>query len=108
MLQDTAIKEGDSETVQMIKELIETRIRPRMQKDGGDITYLGFVDGVVFVQLRGSCNTCQDSTVTLKGGIERMLQHWIEEVTNVMAVENEEEFLRLTSGGSAVADPPLQ
>eukprot|EP01122_Echinamoeba_exundans_P004889 TRINITY_DN150_c0_g1_i1.p1 TRINITY_DN150_c0_g1~~TRINITY_DN150_c0_g1_i1.p1 ORF type:complete len:288 (+),score=57.82 TRINITY_DN150_c0_g1_i1:337-1200(+) len=98
---DTAIQPGDSETVQMIKELIETRIRPSVQDDGGDITYLGFVDGVVFVQMQGSCSGCPSSSVTLKGGIERMLQHWIPEVMNVMAVESPEEFEKLTSGGAS-------
>lgn len=103
---DTAIQPGDSETVQMIKELLETRIRPSVQDDGGDITYLGFVDGVVFVQMQGSCSGCPSSSVTLKGGIERMMQHWIPEVNNVMAVESEEEFKRLT--GQAEAAPAAE
>jgi len=70
----------DSDTVAMIKELLETRIRPSVQDDGGDILYLGFVDGVVFVQLQGACSGCSSSSVTLKNGIERMMQHWIPEV----------------------------
>eukprot|EP01126_Amoeba_proteus_P035507 TRINITY_DN3585_c0_g1_i4.p1 TRINITY_DN3585_c0_g1~~TRINITY_DN3585_c0_g1_i4.p1 ORF type:complete len:118 (-),score=25.48 TRINITY_DN3585_c0_g1_i4:216-569(-) len=80
----------------MIKELLETRIRPAMQADGGDLTYLGFVDGVVFIQLQGSCEGCPSSTATLKGGVERMLMHWIPEVVGVVPVESEEEFLKLT------------
>jgi len=70
----------DSEVVAMIKELIETRIRPSVQDDGGDVLYLGFIDGVVFVQLQGACSGCSSSSITLKNGIERMLQHWIPEV----------------------------
>lgn len=96
MHSDTTIQPGDSDTVQMIKELLETRIRPSVQDDGGDITYLGFVDGVVFVQMKGSCSGCPSSGVTLKSGIERMMQHWIPDVNNVVAVESEEEFTKLT------------
>jgi NFU1 iron-sulfur cluster scaffold homolog, mitochondrial len=67
---DTKIQEGDSETVQMIKELLETRIRPAIMEDGGDIEYRGFVDGEVLLKLRGACRTCDSSVVTLKNGIE--------------------------------------
>ena len=79
-MQDTQILPEDSEVVAMIKELIETRIRPSVQDDGGDVLYLGFIDGVVFVQLQGACSGCSSSSITLKNGIERMLQHWIPEV----------------------------
>lgn len=65
--------ENDSEVVQMIKELLETRIRPAIQEDGGDIEFRGFVDGQVLLKLRGACRTCDSSTVTLKNGIESML-----------------------------------
>ena len=67
---DTQIQEGDSETVQMIKEILETRIRPAIMEDGGDIEYRGFSDGEVLLKLRGACRTCDSSVVTLKNGIE--------------------------------------
>jgi NFU1 iron-sulfur cluster scaffold homolog, mitochondrial len=68
---DTMIQEGDSETVQMIKEILETRIRPAIMEDGGDIEYRGFSDdGEVLLKLRGACRTCDSSVVTLKNGIE--------------------------------------
>lgn len=67
---DTKIQEGDSETVQMIKELLETRIRPAIMEDGGDIEYRGFENGEVLLKLRGACRTCDSSVVTLKNGIE--------------------------------------
>lgn len=63
-------EEGDSEVVQMIKELLETRIRPAIQEDGGDIDFKGFNDGWVKLKLRGACRTCDSSTVTLRNGIE--------------------------------------
>jgi Fe-S cluster biogenesis protein NfuA len=69
--------ENDSEVVSMIKELLETRIRPAIQEDGGDIEFRGFVDGQVLLKLRGACRTCDSSTVTLKTGIESMLMHYI-------------------------------
>lgn len=69
--QDTKVREGDSETVQMIKELLETRIRPAIMEDGGDIEYRGFSEeGEVLLKLRGACRTCDSSVVTLKNGIE--------------------------------------
>jgi NFU1 iron-sulfur cluster scaffold homolog, mitochondrial len=71
MAADTQIQEGDSETVQMIKEILETRIRPAIMEDGGDIEYRGFSDdGEVLLKLRGACRTCDSSVVTLKNGIE--------------------------------------
>jgi len=88
--EDTKILPEDSETVAMIKELLETRIRPSVQEDGGDIAYSDFKDGVVYVKLQGSCSSCPSSTVTLKSGIENMLMHYIPEVTAVEAVEDEE------------------
>ena len=78
--------EDDSEVVQMIKELLETRIRPAIQEDGGDIEYRGFENGMVSLKLRGACRTCDSSTVTLKSGIERMLMHYIPEVKGVEQV----------------------
>lgn len=84
----------DSETVAMIKELLDSRIRIAVQEDGGDILYHGFdaSSGVVFLQLIGSCSGCPSSTVTLKNGIERMLMHWVAEVTGVKAIESETEL----------------
>jgi len=77
----------------MIKELLESRIRPSVQEDGGDIFYKGFdVDtGVVSVQLAGSCVGCPSSSVTLRNGVEKMLMHYIPEVTGIENVELEEE-----------------
>ncbi len=70
--------ENDSEVVGMIKELLETRIRPAIQEDGGDIEFRGFSDdGYVLLKLRGACRTCDSSTVTLKSGIEGMLMHYV-------------------------------
>lgn len=68
-----AYDENDSEVVGMIKELLETRVRPAIQEDGGDIEFRGFHDGQVLLKLRGACRTCDSSTVTLKNGIESML-----------------------------------
>jgi Fe-S cluster biogenesis protein NfuA len=72
-----AYDENDSEVVGMIKELLETRIRPAIQDDGGDIDFRGFEDGYVSLKLRGACRTCDSSTVTLKNGIEGMLMHYV-------------------------------
>lgn len=86
--QDTRILDTDSEVVAMIKELLDTRVRPAIMEDGGDIEYRGFNedDGVVQVKLKGSCRGCSSSTVTLKSGIERMLMHYIPEVKGVEQV----------------------
>lgn len=72
-----AYDENDDEVVGMIKELLETRIRPAIQEDGGDIEFRGFEDGQVHLKLRGACRTCDSSTVTLKNGIEGMLMHYV-------------------------------
>lgn len=76
---DTRILDSDSEVVAMIKELLDTRVRPAIQEDGGDIEYRGFEEevGKVMLSLKGSCRGCDSSTVTLKSGIERMLMHYI-------------------------------
>jgi Fe-S cluster biogenesis protein NfuA len=76
----------DSEIVEQIKELLETRVRPAVASDGGDIIFKGFDAGTVFLQLRGSCAGCPSSTMTLKNGIENMLRHFIPEVNAVEAV----------------------
>ena len=72
-----SFNEQDSEVVGMIKELLETRIRPAIQEDGGDIEFRGFENGQVLLKLRGACRTCDSSTVTLKNGIESMLMHYV-------------------------------
>ncbi|RDW75594.1 NifU-like protein [Coleophoma crateriformis] len=87
--------ENDSEVVGMIKELLETRIRPAIQEDGGDIEFRGFEDGNVLLKLRGACRTCDSSTVTLKNGIEGMLMHYIEEVKGVVQVLDQEEEIAM-------------
>ncbi|MBC8339848.1 MAG: NifU family protein [Rhodospirillales bacterium] len=71
---------------QQIKELIDTRVRPAVAQDGGDIVYKGFEDGVVFLHMQGACAGCPSSTATLKNGIENMLRHYIPEVTEVRAI----------------------
>lgn len=90
---DTTILDDDDEVVAMIKELIETRIRPAVQEDGGDIRYVGFAEdtGIVTVQLAGSCVGCPSSSVTLKQGVENMLMHYIPEVKIVQALEEEKD-----------------
>ncbi|KAF9275738.1 hypothetical protein BGZ68_010562 [Mortierella alpina] len=93
---DTMIHEDDSETVQMIKELLDTRIRPSIQDDGGDIEYRGFENGVVKLKLKGACRTCDSSTVTLKNGIENMLKHYVPEVLEVeQAFDAEDEVSQM-------------
>lgn len=72
-----SFNEEDDEVVGMIKELLETRIRPAIQEDGGDIELRGFQDGIVMLKLRGACRTCDSSTVTLRNGIESMLMHYV-------------------------------
>ncbi|GMN64629.1 hypothetical protein TIFTF001_033682 [Ficus carica] len=81
LIMDTTVKD-DSETVAMIKELLETRIRPAVQDDGGDIEYRGFdlETGVVKLRMQGACSGCPSSSVTLKSGIENMLMHYVPEV----------------------------
>ncbi len=76
----------DDEIVAQIKELIETRVRPAVAADGGDITFQGFENGVVYLNMRGACAGCPSSTMTLKAGIENMLRHYIPEVTEVRPV----------------------
>ncbi|KJX97960.1 HIRA-interacting protein 5 [Zymoseptoria brevis] len=85
----------DEEVVGMIQELLDTRIRPAIQEDGGDIEFRGFQDGQVMLKLRGACRTCDSSTVTLKNGIESMLMHYIEEVKGVQQVLDQEEEVAL-------------
>jgi Fe-S cluster biogenesis protein NfuA len=81
-----AADDGD-ELVAQIKELLDTRVRPAVAQDGGDIVYRGFEDGVVYLHLQGACAGCPSSTATLKMGIENLLRHYIPEVVGVEAVQ---------------------
>ncbi len=76
----------DDEIVSQIKELLETRVRPAVAQDGGDIIFHDFEDGIVYLHMQGSCSGCPSSTATLKAGIENMLRHYIPEVMEVRAV----------------------
>jgi Fe-S cluster biogenesis protein NfuA len=76
----------DADAVAQIKELIETRVRPAVANDGGDITFRGFKDGVVFVHMKGSCSGCPSSTATLKNGVQNLLRHFVPEVIEVQPV----------------------
>ncbi|XP_069555897.1 NFU1 iron-sulfur cluster scaffold homolog, mitochondrial isoform X1 [Brachyistius frenatus] len=88
---DTAPSDDDDEVVAMIKELLDTRIRPTVQEDGGDVLYRGFEDGIVKLKLQGSCTSCPSSIVTLKNGIQNMLQFYVPEVESVEQVKDEDE-----------------
>jgi Fe-S cluster biogenesis protein NfuA len=76
---------ADADIVDQIKDLIETRVRPAVANDGGDIVYRGFREGVVYLSMHGSCSGCPSSTATLKQGIEGLLKHYVPEVTEVRA-----------------------
>jgi Fe-S cluster biogenesis protein NfuA len=78
--------DASDEIVSQIKELIDTRVRPAVAQDGGDIIYKGFKNGTVYLHMRGSCAGCPSSTATLKMGIENMLRHYVPEVVQVEAV----------------------
>lgn len=77
--------EMDSDIVKQIKELLDTRVKPAVAMDGGDIVYEDFKDGIVYLQMQGSCSGCPSSTATLKSGIENMLKHYVPEVKEVRA-----------------------
>jgi len=97
---DTTILDDDSEVVAMIKELIEARIRPAVQEDGGDIFYRDFNDatGIVSVELAGSCVGCPSSSVTLRNGVENMLKHYIPEVKGIENIgpDDDDDTYKLT------------
>ena len=80
---DEFFEATDAETVATIKELLETRIRPAVANDGGDITFRGFKDGVVYLNMKGACSGCPSSTATLRHGIQNLLRHYIPDVTEV-------------------------
>ena len=73
----------DAETVEMIKDLIETRVRPAVANDGGDITFRGFKDGIVYLDMKGACSGCPSSTATLQHGIQNLLRHFVPDVVEV-------------------------
>lgn len=77
---------ADADIVAQIRELIDTRVRPAVANDGGDIVYRGFDKGKVFLRMQGACSGCPSSTATLKNGIEQLLRHYVPEVTEVRAV----------------------
>jgi Fe-S cluster biogenesis protein NfuA len=77
--------DDDDEVVAQIKELLETRVRPAVAQDGGDIIFQDFRDGVVYLHMQGSCSGCPSSTATLKMGIENLLKHYVPEVVEVQA-----------------------
>jgi Fe-S cluster biogenesis protein NfuA len=74
---------ADAETVATIKDLIETRVRPAVANDGGDITFKGFKDGVVYLHMKGACSGCPSSTATLRHGIQNLLRHYVPDVVEV-------------------------
>ncbi len=78
--------EDDAETVATIKDLIETRVRPAVAGDGGDITFRGFKDGIVYLNMKGSCSGCPSSTATLQHGIQNLLRHFVPDVVEVRPV----------------------
>ena len=81
--EDEFFDESDAETVEVIKDLIETRVRPAVANDGGDITFRGFKDGIVYLNMKGSCAGCPSSTATLQHGIQNLLKHFVPDVVEV-------------------------
>lgn len=77
---------ADADIIAQIRELIDTRVRPAVANDGGDIIYRGYSEGKVFLRMQGACSGCPSSTATLKNGIESLLKHYVPEVTEVLAV----------------------
>ena len=85
-VEEDEIDPADLEVVGQIKELLDTRVRPAVAMDGGDITFKGFQQGVVYLAMQGACQGCPSSTMTLKMGIENLLKHYIPEVVEVRPV----------------------
>ena len=81
--EDEFFNEADADTVATIKDLIETRVRPAVANDGGDITFRGFKDGIVYLNMKGSCAGCPSSTATLQHGIQNLLRHFVPDVVEV-------------------------
>jgi Fe-S cluster biogenesis protein NfuA len=84
--QDFGDDPADAEIVEQIKELLETRVRPAVAQDGGDIVYRGYKEGTLYLQMQGACSGCPSSTITLKRGIEGLIRHYVPEVETVEAV----------------------
>jgi len=101
-----AYDENDDEVVSMIKELLETRIRPAIQEDGGDIDYRGFENGWVSLKLRGACRTCDSSTVTLRNGIESTLTLFHDCYLVANSEDRHVDALRSRGQGSAAGSGP--
>ena len=80
---DEFFDEADAETVATIKDLIETRVRPAVASDGGDITFRGYKEGIVYLNMKGACSGCPSSTATLKHGIQNLLKHFVPDVVEV-------------------------
>jgi Fe-S cluster biogenesis protein NfuA len=80
---DEFFDETDAETVAMIKDLLETRVRPAVANDGGDITFRGFKEGIVYLNMKGACSGCPSSTATLQHGIQNLLRHFVPDVVEV-------------------------
>lgn len=93
---DTQINDDDDEIVMMIKELLDSRIRPTVQEDGGDLIFMGYEEGVVKLKMQGSCSSCPSSIVTLKNGVQNMLQFYIPEVQAVEQVYDETDKVNLS------------
>ncbi len=85
-VEDEFFDKNDAEIVATIKDLLDTRVRPAVANDGGDITFRGYVNGVVFLNMKGACSGCPSSTATLKNGIENLLRHFVPDVTEVRPV----------------------
>ena len=83
---DEFFEAADADTVATIKDLIETRVRPAVANDGGDITFKGFKDGIVFLHMKGACSGCPSSTATLRHGIQNLLRHYVPDVVEVRPV----------------------
>ena len=83
---DEFFDSADAETVATIKELIDTRVRPAVANDGGDITFRGFKDGIVYLNMKGACAGCPSSTATLRHGIQNLLRHFVPDVTEVRSM----------------------
>ena len=83
---DEFFEAADAETVATIKDLIETRVRPAVANDGGDITFKGFKEGIVYLHMKGACSGCPSSTATLRHGIQNLLKHYVPEVVEVRPV----------------------
>lgn len=85
-VQDIGADSADPALVERIKELLDEKVRPAVAQDGGDIVYRGFEEGIVYLEMHGSCSGCPSSTITLKQGIETMLKHYCPEVAEVRAI----------------------